>query len=70
MATSMAKMAWETQYSDGSGVEFAVRYDANKTTTECEGAIEFEAIDVVRFPLSKIDWLIECLQQIKAEQGV
>ena len=64
MSTSMTKMAWEKRYEDDSGVEHAVRFDANK----CE--IEFEAIDKIQFPQSDIDWLIQCLQEIKKEQGL
>ena len=69
-ATCMSKMAWETMYSDASGIEYAVRYDANQNTNEGVGAIEFENCGKVQFPHSKIDWLIDCLQKIKDEQGI
>ena len=68
--TEMTKMAWEEKYSDDSGVAFAVRFDAAESTNEGLGAIEFECVDKASFPLTKIDWLIDCLQKIKAEQGI
>lgn len=67
---SLTKMAWEERYSDGSGVEFAVRFDATETATGASipGAIEIECIDKVTLPCDKIDWLIERLTAIKVEQ--
>lgn len=72
MSTRQAKMAWEQQYSDDSGIEFAVRFDGDclAITDGSKGVIEFESIDTVRFPVGRIDWLIECLQKIKTEQGL
>lgn len=64
MSTSMSKMAWEKKYSDNSGISYAVRFDAD----EC--MIEFESVySTVEFPQKEINWLIDCLQQIKKEQG-
>jgi len=63
MTTSMSKMAWEKKYSDDSAVSHAVRFDAD----EC--MIEFESMYKVEFPQKEINWLIDCLQQIKKEQG-
>lgn len=54
-------IAAELNYSDGSGVEFAVRYDAN----DFDGGIEFERINTVNFPLDKLDWLIASLTRIR-----
>lgn len=68
--TSMSKMVWEIRYSDDSGVEYGISYDSNKKTNEGVGAIIFESIDTTEFPQSKIDWLIDCLQKIKLEQGI
>ena len=63
MSTSMSKMAWEKKYSDDCAVSHAVRFYAD----EC--IIEFESIDItVEFQQEEIDWLIDCLQQIKKEQ--
>lgn len=61
------KIAFETRYSDDSGVEFAVRYDESRLHYKGSPAIEFESIGTVDFPLSHIDWLIECLTKIKKE---
>jgi hypothetical protein len=57
------KMAFEDMYADGSGVEYAVRYDGY--ADEGGGTIELEAIDNVSFPLKRVDWLIECLERIR-----
>jgi hypothetical protein len=56
------KIAFETRYSDDSGVEFGVRYDATRTTYE----VEIEAVNSVRLPADKLDWLIESLRSIRA----
>ncbi len=62
------KIAWEQRYSDDSGVEFAVRYDATKPHyNDASATIELEAINAVSFPASRLDWLIECLTRIKTE---
>ena len=52
---------FETDYSDGSGVEFAIRYFKNGR----ESLIEFEHINAIQFPIEKIDWLIACLDNIQ-----
>lgn len=70
MKTSPAptRIAWEKNYSDGSGVEYAVRLDTTKTNTVDGGpVVEFEHVDLVEFPISELDWLIACLMRIKAE---
>jgi hypothetical protein len=51
------KIAFEQQYSDDSGVEFAVRLD--------NGEIEFESLAIARFPAEELGWLIKCLIQIQ-----
>jgi hypothetical protein len=62
------KMSFEERYSDDSGDEFAVRCDTTKTCVNGEiGVVEFEHIGEIDFPLSKLDWIIDCLQKIKAE---
>lgn len=63
------KMAFEKRYSDDSGVEYAVRYDATKMHHSGGMTIELESINTIQFPTSKLDWLIECLTRIKAEHG-
>lgn len=62
------KMAFEELYCDGSGIEYAVRYDGN--ADEGMGVIEFEAVDTATFPLKRIDWLIGCLERIKTETSM
>jgi hypothetical protein len=57
------KLAFEERYCDDSGIEFAVRFDAN----DDDGAIEFERINKVDFPIGRLSWLIECLRRIQAE---
>ena len=54
-------IAAELRYSDDSGVEVAVRYDAN----DFDGGIEFERVNTVNFPLDKMDWLIARLTRIR-----
>ena len=66
---TMSKMAFEEMYSDDSGVEYAVRYDCYGKSTEGEGVIQFECIEKIDFPISKINWLIDCLEVIRHEQG-
>lgn len=55
------KLAFEKQYRDESGVEFAVRLD--------EKVIKFESINEVSFPLEEVDWLISALVRIKRENS-
>jgi len=65
------KIAYEEFYSDNSGVEFAVRFDATQTANDgSQGIIEIEHINKIDFPVSKIDWLIYCLQRIKDKEGL
>ncbi|MDB5975116.1 MAG: hypothetical protein JWR07_1876 [Nevskia sp.] len=54
-------ISFERRYSDDSGVEFGVSLGA--------AGITFESIHLVSFPVEEIDWLIQCLQRIKAELG-
>ena len=56
------KIAFEKRYSDDSGVEFGVRYDANHFINE----IELEAVQTISMPATQLDWLIESLQAIRA----
>lgn len=56
-------MAFEQQYSDGSGVEFAVRYNGKKLL----GEIEIEHVNTIDLPLDQLDWLIAGLQRIRDE---
>lgn len=57
------KISFEDKYSDDSGVEFGVAFDDLKLDDE----ITFERIDKVSFPMSRLDWLIDCLIYIKEQ---
>lgn len=72
MSNQLTKMAFEETYLSEESIEFAVRFDylATDTGADHDGVIEFEHIDKVQFPIGKIDWLIDCLQQIKANDQV
>jgi hypothetical protein len=59
------KIAFERRYSDDSGVEFGVSY----STEPWPGQIQFECVGKVQFPVQELDWLIACLQRIRAEIG-
>ena len=66
--SSPSKIAWEKRYADDSGVEFAVRYNAdNVSYNGANGFIEFESVDTLRFPLEELEWLIDCLSSLKNE---
>lgn len=56
------KLAFERDYSDGSGVEKAVRFNGKEWTVELENAACVSSFDI-----SDLDWLIACLQRIKEE---
>jgi len=57
------RMAFEKQYSDGSGVEFAIRYNEHNLLSE----IEIEHVNAIDIPIDKLDWLIAGLQRIRDE---
>ena len=54
------KLAFEKMYPDGSGVEFAVRYDATDVDQ-----IKIERVTTACFPIEQLDWLIDSLISIK-----
>lgn len=55
--------------SDGSAVEFSVEYvnEPYLHDKNIKGAITIHHVDSATFPITKLDWLIECLQRVKAE---
>ena len=57
------KLEYEINHYDDSGVQYAIRYDGNATNEE----IEIESVDKIKFPASKIEWLIDCLRDITYE---
>lgn len=56
----ITSIAFERRYSDDSGVQFGVRLLGRKQ-------LEFECVGKIDFPVEELDWLIACLQKIKAE---
>lgn len=62
-------MSFEQTYLDGSGIEFAVRMKVRRFHGERGGErlVEFEHCGTVDFPVDQLDWLIGCLERIKAE---
>lgn len=63
------RMAWEQRYSDDSGVQYAVRYDAVDTHYDVCAKIQIAAVDSADFPITQLDWLIACLCKIRDEVG-
>lgn len=57
------KIAFESKYSDESGVEFGVSLDS----LEFDEEITFDRINKVSFPISRLDWLIDCLTYIREQ---
>ena len=53
-------IGFEQRYSDDSGVEFGVRL--------IDGAVQFEAVNKVDYPLEQLPWLLSCLTAIAASQ--
>ena len=64
---SPQKIEWEQRYSDDSGVQYAVRYDAVNMHYDGCPVIKFEAVDKAEFPITQLDWIISCLCKIKKE---
>lgn len=68
---SITRLHFETQYSDDSGVEFAVRFNSDDDACcgSVEGSIEIEHINKVSIPIDRLDWLQDCISKIKVEVG-
>lgn len=61
------QIAWEQCYNDGSGVQYAVSYDAiNKHYDGC-ASVRIEATECAVFPITQLDWLISRLCKIREE---
>jgi len=56
-------LTFEQLYGDDSGVEYGVTYDSTNDDDE----ITFERVGELSFPKSRLDWLIGCLERIRAE---
>ncbi len=65
---SPTSIGWETYYTDDSGVEFGVYFQADNRTGE--NTIRFTSIDSVCFPEKQLDWLIDCLKRIKEQRNI
>lgn len=67
--TGITKIEFAERYADDSGVEFAIRYDANQQSNSNHerGVIEFESLDTVQFPAERLPWIIAKLQYIQSE---
>jgi len=63
------KMTWEQRYSDDSGVQYAVRYDAMDGHYDGCAKIQIAAVYSADFPVTQLDWLIACLCKIREELG-
>jgi len=61
------RLTYCEKYSDGA-IEFAVEYvnDPYLHDKSINGVIRLTHIDTVDFPITKLDWLIGCLQQVRA----
>ena len=62
MTVAPEKGEWSIKYSDESGVEYGISYDAAMMDSNGEnGVVLIESVYVVEWPLGKIDWLVERL---------
>ena len=71
MSETMTKMEWKKNYADDSGTKYAIRFDSDQAVENHDGVIELEqGGDIVHFASNEIDWMIDCLNKIKTEQGL
>ena len=63
------RMAWDQKYSDDSGVQYSVCYDAVDTHYDGCAKIQIKAVNSVDLPITQLDWLISCLYKIREEVG-
>lgn len=61
LTTDPTAVAMERLYSDGSGVEFGVRFDANDRGDPHSVEIECQAGNC-RIPVAELDWFIAALR--------
>jgi len=59
-------------YKDTSTVEFGVEYsdEAYLHDKSIKGIVTLTHIDSITFPITKINWLIECLERVRANAEV
>lgn len=62
-------VTFKQYYSDDSGVERSIGFDRKPTADDgSPGVITFTDVSqTVDFPVSELDWTINCLQKIKRE---
>lgn len=62
------RLTYHERYDDDSGVEFGVTYkdDPYIHDTDIRGVIILEHVDTVAFPITQLDWLIECLERVRS----
>lgn len=59
------------KYSDGSGVEFDVTYEREPYLHDSKiiGYVKITHVGDVTFPITKVEWLIDCLQRVLAHHN-
>lgn len=70
MSNKLTKMSFEEKYPDGSAVKKSVSYDSSISQDGGLTAGEIrisDCSDCAEFSIGDIDWLIGCLERIKAE---
>jgi hypothetical protein len=61
------RLTYRKMYSDGSDVEFEVAYinEPYLHDKKIQGFVKIEHVDDLVIPITKLNWLIECLSRIK-----
>lgn len=69
MKEPISKAEFEINYDDGSGVEYRVTYERKPYLHDKEiiGSINIKHGDDIDIPANKVQWLIQCLVQIRDE---
>lgn len=55
------KISFEIPYGDNSSVQFGVCYDSTDPLTP----IHIKSVGTIEFPVEKLKWLIDALQEIE-----
>ena len=63
------RLTYAERYSDNSGIEFSVEYvkEPYFHDPRISGVINLHHVDTITFPVTKLDWLIDCLSRVKQE---
>ena len=61
------KLMYCERYNDGSGIEYAVEFSSEPYLHDetIIGAISVTHVDTVTLPITKLDWLIDCLELVR-----